>query len=130
MKSNPIDPNASIIDGREVVDRIGWHEVDEEDLDAGDAQELAELRKLVEEVEEISGDQCRHGVSIISDGYFTDYIRERFIDLQDPDRAVSLNEWPFSHIDWDAAADEEQRHFTHVNFAGRKFWVEDEWSVK
>lgn len=126
MKSDPIDPNASIIDGREVYDRIGWHEIGEEDLDADEAQELSDLRKLLAEVEEISGEQCRHGVSIISDGYFTDYIRERFIDTRDSDNPVNLNDWPFSHIDWDAAADEEQRHYTHVTFAGRKFWVEDE----
>lgn len=126
MKSDPIDPNASIIDGREVVGRIAWHEVDEEELDADEAQELSDLRKLLAEVEEISGVQCRYGVTIISDGYFTDYIRERFIDTQDPDHPVDLNEWPFSHIDWDAAADEAQRHFTDVTFAGNKFWVEDE----
>jgi len=127
MKSDPIDPNAGVIDGRELVDRIGWHEIDEEDgLEAGDAEELAALRKLVAEVEGISGEQCRYGVSIVGDGFFTEYIRNRFVDTQDSDHSVDIGTWPFSHIDWDAAADEEKRHFSSVTFEGRLFWVEDE----
>jgi hypothetical protein len=126
MRSDPIDPNSAMIDSRDVIARIGWHEIDEEDINEEDAEELAALQKLVKDVEEISGEECRYGVSIISDGYFTDYIRERFVDTRDSDHPVNLNEWPFSHIDWDAAADEEKRGYTEVTFDGRSFWVEDE----
>lgn len=85
--------------------------------DFGD--ELKALLALQGEAEGYS--DWRHGVALIRDSHFKDYVRELAEELHG-DKMRSA-EWPFDCIDWEKAATELQQDYTSVDFDGVDYWV-------
>lgn len=115
--------DAKIIDSREVIERIRTLESWEDDPDIGltddESQELADLRDLAEEGEGLS--DWRYGVTLIRDDYFEEYAQEFFEDTRDSNSS-KITEWPYCHIDWEAAADALKEDYTSIDFGDETYW--------
>lgn len=145
--SREIDNAADIIDSRDVIERI--EELQDERQPLADALEEAEadddaaateaaqtalqewdateegeeLRALLALQDEAEGySDWQHGAALIRDSYFEDYARDLAEDLHG--NAIRNAEWPYSHIDWEAAADALKQDYTCVDFAGVDYWVQ------
>lgn len=139
-----IDNRADTIDSRDVIERIDELDGERRDLhdaieDAeGDAERDAAKRALAEWDESAEGDELRslqalakeaegyaadwhYGETLIRDSYFEDYARDLANDVHG--RGVRDAEWPFNHIDWEAAADALKADYTSVDFDGVTYWV-------
>jgi hypothetical protein len=127
-----IDNTVDVIDSRDVIERI---EELRDERDAHDeegrgrswaeeypeeAEELRALEELQSEAEGYASD-WRHSAQLIRDSYFEDYARGLAEDLHGD--ALRRTEWPFSCIDWEAAASELQQDYTAVDFDGVTYWV-------
>ncbi len=112
------------IDVREVIDRVEELRTEREDetIDAEDAEELAELESLLEDLAGNGGDHQWEGtwypITLISEGSFEDYAR----DLAEDIGGVKETSWPNSCIDWEQAAAELQQDYTSVEFAGETYY--------
>lgn len=134
-----IDLTADTIDTRDIIARIDELESDHT---AGDGEMIAfphwadadrrEWQGLTDLINEI-GDEAPHGVTLVRDRYFRDYIREWYADTwgnpwtrQDPrtfrDVPVTWEEitstFPFSCIDWDRVAEECRSGYSVVEVDG------------
>jgi hypothetical protein len=143
---NEINNAADVIDSRDVIARIEELQderqplADEvEETEAGDdeaatqaaqaalqewdgSEEGQELRALLALQAEAEGySDWTHGATLIRDSYFPDYARDLAEDLYGD--KVRNAEWPFSHIDWEAAAEALQVDYTAVEFDGVTYWV-------
>ena len=85
-----------------------------------EADELKSLRSFCEDIESSAGQSLRDGVTIIADSYFETYAEELAEDVCDMKEA---SQWPFSHINWESAADELKTDYTEVTWDGNEFWV-------
>lgn len=88
--------------------------------DSDEGQELKALLAFQEEAEGYAPD-WNHGATLIRDSYFEDYARQLADDLHG--RGVRDAEWPFTCIDWEAAADELKQDYTSAEFDGVTYWV-------
>ena len=120
--------------------RIGGEVFDSRDvielLDSGEGGELRhELWKL-SEWGEANVTDWQHGETLIREDYFTEYAREFAHDVGmfyvpvdnhwgiERERKRDLSqEWPFRHIDWEAAAEELKQDYTEVEFKGATYYV-------
>jgi len=84
-----------------------WDEVDE----------YLALRDLAEEASPYSAD-WRHGEQLIRADKFAEFAEELAYDIGAIDRNAN---WPLSHIDWDAAAEELKQDYTSVDFDGTEY---------
>jgi hypothetical protein len=112
----------NIIDSRDIIARIEELEsrkAEGETLDDDEAHELEKLAELASEVEPYAPD-WRYGSGLIRDSYFTEYAQELAEDLGAVNRDMS---WPYTCIDWDAAADELKQDYTSVDFNGVEYWI-------
>jgi len=89
--------------------------------------ELADLKEELKPLKDIE-DQCegycddwRHGASLISENYFTEYAEELACDcgMITGDSCA----WPLNCIDWDVAADELKQDYTTVEIDDYTFYV-------
>jgi len=140
--ARPIDNSMDVIDSRDVIARIAELQAEQErlaearaeaeaspdraeddlvdfQLDEDDAAELAALLALQEEAE--SAPDWTYGTTLIRDDYFEDHAREMASDLYG--KEVDEAYWPFTHIDWTAAADALKMDYTSVDFDGVTYWV-------
>lgn len=82
-----------------------------------DAKELAVLEKLVGELRGYGGDHQWEGdwypASLISESYFTDYARELAHDIYGTELRDA--KWPFSHINWEDAADALRQDYSSID---------------
>ena len=109
------------VDSRDIVARIAELEV-EADLDPKDEDvkdELAELERVVEEIEGYSGDTAKDGITLIRDDYFEEYAQDFAIDIG---AVPSDLKWPCHCIDWEQAADELKMDYTSVEIDGITYW--------
>lgn len=74
--------------------------------------QLDELEEAYEEITGYSGDG--DSATLIAEDEFVDHARE----LADDIHGISDLEWPFSHIDWDAAADDLRMDYSEIEIAG------------
>lgn len=86
-----------------------------------EVDELATLRKLVEEIDQSAGDNARDGVALIRDAYFEEYAQEEASDIYGKELREST--WPFCHIDWTAAVEALQQDYSTVDYDGETYWV-------
>ena len=101
-------------DGTETPNPEGWTRDRPED-----AAELAALQSLAQQASGYA-DDWHHGTTLIRDSYFTTYAQEFAEDIG----AVKDNaEWPYTCIDWEAAAKDLQSDYTYVEFDGIDYWV-------
>jgi hypothetical protein len=121
--STEISTFDDLIDSRSVIERIAYLEdaldVPEEDRDEDEAEELAALRELAEEGTGV--EDWQHGATLINESYFTEYARLYASDIHGS--AVDDAAWPFSHIDWDEAADDLRSDYTAIEWRGVTFYV-------
>lgn len=114
-----ISNNDDVIDSRDVIARLA------DLVDAGTGQDLDEieervaLRRLVAEGEDATPD-WPYGATLIRDSYFRDYAQELAEELgADLNRAV----WPYTCIDWDAAARDLRQDYTAIEWDGVTYWT-------
>jgi antirestriction protein len=113
-----LDGIDDFFDSREVIARIEELEAMRHcDRTENEDIELAELREFAEEAEREFSDWV-YGVTFISEGHFEDYAKEYAEDMGDMHEA----RWPYTHIDWEAAADSLKQDFTEIEFRGSPYW--------
>jgi hypothetical protein len=83
------------------------------------AEELASLSTFKTEVESGSN-EWKYGIAIVNERYMEDYAREYAEDL---DGSVREAQWPFNHIDWEAATAEFTQDYSRVEWAGTDWYV-------
>ena len=91
----------------------------EDELGDDERDEMASLVALREEVQKVTS-EWRYGVALINDACFEEYARGFAEDTGMMDRKAS---WPYTCIDWSAAADELRQDYTPVEFCGVEYWV-------
>ena len=125
--TRPISNSDDIIDSRDVIERLEElasqyqdhaNGGDSEPLDDEERAELDALSTLADEGETLA--DWIYGVALIRDSYFVDYARDYAEDVVEGMRDA---QWPFSHIDWEAAADELQTDYTNIEFNGVTYWA-------
>jgi len=83
-----------------------------------------ELEGLKEEAEDIFElrDECNNysrGESLINEDYWVDYVRQMAEDID----GIDTNNWPYDHINWDAAAEALRMDYTTITWRGQDFYV-------
>lgn len=114
-----------IIDVRDIMDRVEELESSKEDHEAEpdgghwsdeDAQELAALTAILDELKGYGGDEQWRGdwypVTLIRESHFTDYAQELVCDCYD------LKMPTFVHIDWETTAREIMVDYSTVEIDG------------
>lgn len=120
-----------IIDSRDIVARVEELEgeraaIPEDDAAGADewdddnGEELKTLRELVEEINNYAGDNADDGVTLIRADYFEQYARELADDLG---LMKAKEEWPYTCIDWEQAANELLQDYTSVSWGGVDYWL-------
>jgi antirestriction protein len=112
--------NDDMIDTRDVIAALDeLNDLAESDaLDDEETELRIELQSFADELESYA-DDYEHGATCIRDRYFVTYAQE----LADAVGAVADANWPNSHIDWTAAAEELQSDYSSVEFATETYWV-------
>lgn len=119
-----------VVDSRDLVKRLAeLQELDEpgDDLAAEIDQDLREERrildKLIQEIRDYAGDQPEDGVTLVRESHFEEYARELHEDTTDLDVAKITSEWPYRHIDWEAAAQELLQDYTSIDWDGVTYYI-------
>jgi len=129
MTYEPIPTNDDdVIDSRDVIARIEslTAMLDDEDTPNDERKDLVtELDALISFAQEAAdySEDWTYGAVCVRESYFTDYARELAEDTMPYPRPKVLNEWPWRHIDWDAAADALKEDYTAVTFDGVTYYV-------
>ena len=86
------------------------------------SKELLDLQELEMNCNELS--QCGfEGLSIVNSSHLKEYTKQRFnLELMDQDCNLSIDDYPYRHIDWDAAAADWFFDNATVNFNGATFY--------
>ena len=124
MQSTQLDLTADTIDVRDIIARV--EELDPEYSDIkltdGEAEELAELRAILDELKGNGGDEQWRGdwypVTLISERTFEDHVREM---LEDCGTIPKDLPW-FVAIDWETTAQHVQGDYTPVEIDGTTYW--------
>lgn len=85
-----------------------------------DIEDYRELKAFCEEVDCMSGESLRDGITLIADSYFETYAEEladSICDMKDSSR------WPFNHIDWYAASEDLKSDYSCLEWDGHEFWM-------
>lgn len=141
-----------IIDSREIIARMEEIESDirdledENDVSQSDLEEAQEhnqidtletindeIRQREEELSDLQDELAiwkefeyanvpdwHHGEAFINDDHFTEYAKQLAEDVCEMRNNL---EWPFRHIDWEAAAEELQSDYTEVDVDNYTYWV-------
>lgn len=113
---DPIHNTDDYIDSRDVIARIAYLE-SLGDWDESDAEELAALRELAEDGEQLT--DWNYGETLVRDSYFKTYAQETAESIG----AISGDEqWPLNCIDWDRATNELKIDYTPIEFDGVTYW--------
>lgn len=124
----PISNSEDVIDSRDVIARIEELKDDQETYDDRDiwaqmypdeAEELEALEKLAEEGENDAA-EWEDGAILVRDSHFETYAEELAEELgltHDDQR------WPYTHIDWAAAANDLKQDYSEIEFDGVTYWV-------
>lgn len=81
-------------------------------------EELEPLQELQDDAEGYCGGSWHSGVILIHENNFEDYARELASDMGD----INDNNWPYCHIDWEAAAEALKMDYTTVEFECTTFF--------
>ena len=117
---------ADVTDSRDIIARIERVEsdLDQARIDGGDTTDMeAELKALeafAEEASEYAPD-WHYGETIIHEDYFMQYAQELSDELSLGDGAMA--QWPFVHIDWEAAAGQLKMDYSDVEFDGVTYYI-------
>jgi hypothetical protein len=109
------------VDDPDDLDDLDIHDAHAADWAEQNPNEAAELMQL-EEFRSQAEDYCDgpfRDVTFIGADRFTDHAKEFAEQIRDMD---DDREWPFTHIDWEAAADELKQTFEEISLDGRDFF--------
>ena len=119
-----LDLHADVIDVRDVIERFEELESRDDALDEYEADEYRQLGELLRDLRGYGGDEQWRGdwypTGLIDDVYFQRYAEEMAEDLYGPELGKAV--WPFTCIDWEAAARYLREDYTQVDVAGRPYW--------
>lgn len=119
-----IDNYQDIIDVRDIIERFEELNSDSDPSAGESGQEWLLLRGLLEELRGNGGDEQWHGawypVTLIRDSYFEEYARDLAEDIHG--HALRDVHWPFTCIDWEAAAGDLQEDYATVEYNGVTYW--------
>jgi hypothetical protein len=88
-----------------------------------DEETACELQILLSVQEQAEGyTDWSHGCALIRDSYFEDYARSVADDIHG--RGMRDQEWPFTHIDWEGAAEALQSDYTSIYYDGVTYWIQ------
>ena len=59
-----------------------------------------------------------YGETLVNEDYFTEYAKQLAEDLGYTGRNIEGQTWPFTHIDWEAAADDLSHDYTEFTWRG------------
>jgi hypothetical protein len=113
----------SILDTRDLQDRMNEIEMDLETLEMTEAErealreELTALQTLQEEVEGYSSDDWRHGIQLIPEEVFAEYCQELLEDCGDIPRDLPS----YIVIDWEETASNLRVDYTEVDYEGTTY---------
>lgn len=84
---------------------------------------IDEVIRRVAEIDDIEADlggdlEALDGETIIADSDFEDYAMESARDTL----GVDFDQWPFTSIDWESAAEDLQSDYTSFEFEGETYW--------
>lgn len=116
-----------IVDVRDIIERFEYLDGQRDDagkpIDEDEGAEWEVLRTLLDELTGYGGDHQWQGawfpVTLIRDSYFEDYARDLAEDIGAIDRK---SQWPYTCIDWEAAAHELQQDYSSVEWDGVTYW--------
>lgn len=119
-----VNNSEDILDSRDIIARIKELEFGQENakdisFDQEEQDELRILKALAEEG--ASAPDWEHGETLIRDSYFRAYAEELAEDVCEMPSDVK---WPYTHIDWDAAAEELKMDYFIVDFDGVEYWIQ------
>lgn len=116
--TDPITNAEDLVNTRNVLDRIEElrSEREESPDDFAGNDELASLERLAEQLPHIDG--YEHGITLIRDSYFQEYLEDDAEDVY----GIKGRDWPFRHIDWEAAADEAKADYTAIEWDDVRYW--------
>jgi DNA repair exonuclease SbcCD ATPase subunit len=89
-----------------------------EDWDADNKNELDELESLKDEVKNCSS-EWSHGVTLINDNYWTEYVQELVSDIGDMPKEIPS----YIEIDWDKTAENVAADYSTVDYGVSTFYV-------
>jgi hypothetical protein len=110
----------NVLDSRDVIARFDELEAELEAgiLDPDDHDELETLRKVTEAGETFA--DWIYGVTLVRDSHWVDYAKE-FAD--EIGRIDSDAGWPYTHIDWEGAAEALQADYAEIDIDGVTYWA-------
>ena len=124
MLDTTIDLTADVIDVRDIIARIE-ELAGAEDEASEDYLERAGLESIMADLKGMGGDEKWRGdwypSLLIDETYFEEYARELADDLYGDE--MRGTHWPFSYIDWEAAAVALQQDYSSVEVDGRTYWT-------
>lgn len=116
-----------VIDSRDVIERIdeltALHDdytsaVEGAEWSDDDQRVLTTLESFARECENDVEDWM-YGATLIRYSYFTEYAKQLAQDIVTSEEARNMSEqWPYRHIDWEAAADELHADYNEYTFDG------------
>jgi len=84
-----------------------------------DKDELDTLTEVISQGE--SSPDWSYGETLIREEYFRTYAEELADDTCE--RPKELDQWPWRHIDWDAAAEELKNDYSQINVDGETYFI-------
>ena len=85
-------------------------------------REYESIKEFIDEIESERGyvETHRHGVELINDDYFTEYIENTWCTESPAHQEI----WPYNHVDWVAAAKQRRQDFAELSWDGNAYLVE------
>jgi hypothetical protein len=113
----PITNDLEYFDSRDILRRIDYLE-NFDDLTLEENVELLHLKDI--EGQWNDDESFRFGVIFVREDYFAEYVKETAQELGyiDPDKIYN---WPFSHIDWEAASEDWECEYIFIDFNGTEY---------
>ena len=118
----------NIIAIEDIIERIEELEAEQPLKNDDDLAELDKLKAIMEELKGNGGDWEWDGdwypQMLISEDYFTDYIKELIDDCYEMPKEMNSGSWPYRHItiDYDAAAEEAKHDYSSLDIGGTEFF--------
>ena len=123
MIATTLDLTADIIDVRDIIDRI--EELEPEVESSGEGEHITEWKALTAIMEDLKGnggdEQWRgdwYPVTLIADGYFTEYVQELLEDCGD----IPKNLPDYIVIDWEQTARIIRTDYSAIEIRGSAYW--------